>query len=45
MSQYTDYIKETIIEHITNTTDEEVLQLVYGILMNSTNQDQSPSAS
>ena len=47
MDQYTEYIKNVILENVTNATDKELLQLIYGILMNSDNsiQEQSPSAS
>ena len=46
MDQYIEYMKDTIIETITHTTDTEMLQLVYGLLMeNKSNQVEYPSAS
>ena len=47
MDQYNEYMKNTIIETIKNTTDKEIIQLIYGLLMNNdpTNQEQCPSTS
>ena len=33
MEQYIEYIRQTIIDTISSTTDEETLQLIYGMLM------------
>jgi hypothetical protein len=46
MDQYIEYMKSTIIETITHTTDTKMLQIVYGLLMeDKTNQVEYPSAS
>lgn len=38
MDQYTEYIRKVIIETITTTTDKDKLQLIYGLLMESSIQ-------
>lgn len=43
MEEYTEYIKTAIIDTVKATTDKELLQLVYGILMNSTESIQVES--
>lgn len=40
MDQYTEYIRKVIIDTITATTDKETLQLVYGLLMKSSSQQE-----
>lgn len=37
VDQYTNYIKQVIIETVLATNDKEIIQLIYGILMNSNN--------
>lgn len=37
MDQYIEYIRKTIIETVTTTSDEKTLMLIYGILMNTSN--------
>lgn len=39
MEQYIEYIRQTIIETVTNTQDESTLQLIYGLLMNATQEE------
>lgn len=39
MEQYIEYIKQTIIDAISNTTDEEILNMIYGLLMNNINAE------
>lgn len=46
MNQYIDYLRNTIIEAVTTTQDEEMLQLIYGMLMNTeTTSEEYPSTS
>lgn len=46
MDQYLEYMKQVIIETIPNTTDKELIQLIYGMLMKSdSSQVECPSAS
>lgn len=46
MNQYIDYLRNTIIEAVTTTKDEEMLQLIYGMLMNAeTTSEECPSTS
>lgn len=47
MDQYIDYIRNVIIETVTSTKDETTLQMIYGILMqsSSTDPEEVPSAS
>lgn len=34
MEQYIEYIRNTIINTVAGTNDEETLKLIYGLLMN-----------
>lgn len=42
MNQYTEYIRKVIIEAVTTTEDKDILQIIYGILMNSSNPQEHP---
>ena len=44
MNQYIEYIRQAILETINTTKDEETLQLIYGILMNSTTSECSSAS-
>ena len=35
MNQYTEYIRNAILEAVTTTKDEELLKIIYGLLMES----------
>ena len=42
---YVDYMKNAILETITNTTDENIIRYVYTTLMNSTPEEMLPKDS
>ena len=46
MDQYTEYMKATIIETITQSKDIATIQLIYGLLMEKeASQEEYPTAS
>lgn len=44
MEQYIEYIRQTIIETVTNTQDESTLQLIYDLLMSTTQEECSSTS-
>ncbi len=46
MNQYIEYIREAIIETVTYTNDSDLLNMIYGIMMNNEpSQEECPSVS